>query len=49
MRSNSGVLILGARDVEQQTTAETASILARVIDKKVAKTKMSFLTFSWDT
>ena len=49
MRSNSKVLILEVGDVKKETTAETVFILARVIDKKVAKTKASFLTLGWDT
>lgn len=47
--SNSEVLILGAEDIEQKTTVGIASILARVINKKIAKTKASFWILARDT
>lgn len=46
---NSRVSILGAKNAKRETTMETIFILAKVINKEVAKTKASFLTFSQDT
>lgn len=49
MHSNSEVLILGAKDIKQETTIGIASILAKVINKKISKTKASFWILSQDT
>lgn len=39
---------MGARDAKSETTMEIASILARVMNEKIAETKDSFLTLGQD-
>lgn len=43
MCSNDGVSIVGLKEFKDRFTAETAFILAKLIDKENAKTKARFL------
>lgn len=45
MHFSGRVSIFWERDVEQETTTKTAFILAKVINRIVAKTEASFLLF----
>lgn len=49
MRFNNRVLLLGTGELERKSIIKIAFILTRAIDKKVAKTKTSFLTIGQDT
>lgn len=42
------MLIIGIEKLKQKSIAEIVSILANIINKKVAKTKIDFLGFNWN-
>lgn len=46
MHFSNRILTLEAKDIKKEIIVKTAFILAKVIDKGVAKTKASFLTLS---
>lgn len=48
MHFSSKILTLGVKNASQETIAEIAFILAKVMDEKLAKTKASYLTLSQD-
>lgn len=45
MHSNNSILIVKTKNWEWETIIRIAFILVKIIDKKVAKTKASFLAF----